>query len=177
MSEPAEHVFGYGSLVERPGAVRCALSGWERRWGVAMDNAVDLPGYKHYLDPETGERPPVLVAFIDVVPVPGAAVVGVAFAVDRATLRELDARERNYERVEVGGALSERLDGPVWAYVGRADARARRDRGLRDGRLVIDRAYRDGVAAGLAALGAQAPAAPCPVRPLRLVALPGGASA
>jgi cation transport regulator ChaC len=43
-------VFGYGSLLPAgvaalpAGAVPCRLRGWRRTWGVAMDNARDLPG-------------------------------------------------------------------------------------------------------------------------------------
>src|SRR3954470_12595542 len=75
-------VFGYGSLVDGP--VRPAvLPGWRRTWGIAMDNAVDLPGYKHYEVPGTGERPAVMVAFLDVAPDPdpAAEVPGVVFEV------------------------------------------------------------------------------------------------
>ena len=42
-------VFGYGSLVA-DGAQPCELRGFRRFWGVAMDNRVDLPGYKHFED-------------------------------------------------------------------------------------------------------------------------------
>ena len=48
--------------------------------------------------------PEVFVAFLDAVPEPGAACDGLAFPVDAAALGELDARERNYRRVEVDGA-------------------------------------------------------------------------
>ena len=106
-------VFGYGSLAD-PGAGRPhRLAGWRRVWGVAMDNRVTIPGYKYYLDP-AGARPAVHVAFLDVVPDPGAAVEGRAIEVE--DLAPLDARERNYRRVEVGG---------IWVYVGLEAARAR----------------------------------------------------
>lgn len=138
-----------------------------------MDNTVDLPGYKHYLDPWTGERPALCVCFLDIEPAPPTvrpeAVAGAAFAVDARELAALDRRERNYARVEVGAALDAALDGPVYAYVGRADARARRDRAARAGRLVVDRAYHDAVAAALGAIGAAAPPPPCPVRALCVV--------
>src|SRR3712207_7042258 len=49
-------VFGYASLVDRPGAHEAELRGFHRRWNAAMDNSVDLPGYKHYLDPGDGSR-------------------------------------------------------------------------------------------------------------------------
>ena len=45
----AEYVFGHGSLVASRGGHVAELRGHERRWGVAMDNTRDLPGYKYYL--------------------------------------------------------------------------------------------------------------------------------
>ena len=95
-------VFGYGSLAD-PGGRPHRLARWRRVWGVAMDNRVTIPGYKYYLDP-AGARPAVHVAFLDVVPDAGAAVEGRAIEVE--DLVALDARERNYRRVEVGGSGS-----------------------------------------------------------------------
>lgn len=118
-------VFGYGSLVV-PGAETFTLPGWRRTWGVAMDNRVEIPGYKVYEDPETGERPAVFVAFLDLVPDPEASVEGTLLEV--ADVAPLDRRERNYRRVEV-------LPG-IAAYVGRPEARARFEQGA-----VITREY------------------------------------
>ena len=56
------HVLAYGSLAVATSGTPAVLHGHRRRWGVAMDNAVDLPGYKAYVDPATGERPAVHVA-------------------------------------------------------------------------------------------------------------------
>jgi len=126
-------VFGYGSLAD-PGAGRPhRLAGWRRVWGVAMDNRVTIPGYKYYLDP-AGARPAVHVAFLDVVPDAGAAVEGRAIEVE--DLASLDARERNYRRIDAGG---------IWVYVGLEAARAR----FAAGPTVISRAYLDGVRAAL----------------------------
>ena len=134
-------VFGYGSLAD-PGAGRPhRLAGWRRVWGVAMDNRITIPGYKYYLDPEGG-RPAVHVAFLDVVPDAGAAVEGRAIEVE--DLARLDARERNYRRVEVGG---------IWVYVGLEAARERYARAAAAGAAVVSRAYLDGVRAGFARLG------------------------
>ena len=33
-----------------------------------MDNSRDLPGYKYYLDPGTGDRPAGSVAYLDLAP-------------------------------------------------------------------------------------------------------------
>jgi cation transport regulator ChaC len=152
-------VFGYGSLLPAgvaalpEGAVPCRLSGWRRGWDVAMDNARDVPGYKHYRTPD-GDRPDVMVAFLDITPHEDGLVNGAAIPVADAELPGLDRRERNYRRVDVTGGLDRRLgDGRVWAYVGLRASRERAARGLREGRLVISRGYHDRVAAGFAALG------------------------
>jgi len=137
-----EFVFGYGSLAAAPDGVACALLGWQRVWGVAMDNSVDLPGYKHYVLREDGSRPGVFVAFLDIVPCPCARTNGTCLPVDAALLRALDERERNYERVDVTAACSPVVPGAVvWAYAGSAAGRARLERGRRDGRAVISRDY------------------------------------
>ena len=51
-------VFAYGSLLPagrdraaRGRGARRTCVGWRRSWSVAMDNSVDLPGYKHYVGP------------------------------------------------------------------------------------------------------------------------------
>jgi cation transport regulator ChaC len=151
-------LFAYGSLLasggpELPAAVvACSLVGWQRTWGVAMDNSVDLPGYKHYLSAD-GTRPAVMVAFLDISPAPDFRTNGIAVPVEPSELPGLDARERNYERVEVTGELDRDLAGRVWTYRGRAAARERAARGDAEDRLVVARAYRDGVVAALAQLG------------------------
>ena len=104
------YVFGYGSLAELPAGARTRtpgaggfiadLDGYERGWGVAMDNRVDLPGYKRYRGRDGG-RPAVHVCFLDIAPRAGAAVNGVCLPVDEAALAALDDRERNYERRDV----------------------------------------------------------------------------
>jgi hypothetical protein len=113
-----------------------------------MDNSVDLPGYKHYVDPETGERPAVFVTFLNVEPADGAWVNGVLFGVDPDELALLDARERNYERraVDVAGTRA-------WTYVGTTDARARYRSGVAAGAAVVSGGYADGVRASFAAIG------------------------
>ena len=97
------YVFGYASLValEDAGAMPGRLRGWRRRWGVAMDNWEGGAGAKHWLDRATGERPRIRVAYLDIYERPGSAVNGLALPVDEGRLAELDAREVNYERVEV----------------------------------------------------------------------------
>lgn len=129
-------IFGYGSLTPR-GARRAFLRGYRRAWNVAMDNTRTIPGYKYYVDP-AGRRPEVVVTFLNLVP--GDGVAGVLFEGD---LDELDARERQYERVDVARALG--MPGPVYAYVGRAEAVERFEAGHRERRAVAQRSYVEAV--------------------------------
>ena len=122
-----------------------------------MDNRRDLPGYKYYTDIR-GVRPEVFVAFLDIRPADqaGAAVNGLCLPVDDARLAVLDARERNYRRIEV----SDRVDvdgGPavrVWTYLGSDPGRERLRQGVAAGTAVIDAHYLEGVLDGFAGLGA-----------------------
>jgi hypothetical protein len=68
-------------------------------------------------------------------------------------LRALDARERNYDRVDVTALVGD-ARGRVWAYTGSAAGRARLDDGLRRGAAAVSRGYREHVEAGFRALGA-----------------------
>jgi cation transport regulator ChaC len=172
---PTAHVFGYGSLLQGGAGTPCRLAGHRRRLGVAMDNRRTVPGYKYYLDAATGGRPAVCVAFWDLVPDPASSVLGIAFAVADGDLEALDARERNYRRVEVSGRLDADLGGPVWAYLGLASSRERYARAARDGRAVVARAYLEGVRSGFAAAGLAFEADPVeiPVIDLTRVDVPG----
>jgi cation transport regulator ChaC len=135
-------VFAYGSLLPAghavlpDGAVAANLLGWRRSWSVAMDNSVDLPGYKHYVAPD-GDRPDLMVCYLDIAEREGAAVNGVALRVGAEELPALDERERNYERREVTGHLDVRLGGRIWAYIGGRAGRARARRGRRERRLAV----------------------------------------
>jgi hypothetical protein len=111
-----------------------------------MDNSVDLPGYKYYVDPN-GARPDVRVTFVNIEESPGDSVRGTILEVGEPP----DARERNYTRREVEPGL--------WAYVGTAEARAR----FEEGPSVVSREYLELVPAG------EAPRVP--VRDLRRVDL------
>jgi hypothetical protein len=143
--------------LDRGGRV-ATLRGYERRWQVAMDNRVDLPGYKYYVDSRTGERPPVCVAFLDLAPVPERSVKGVIF--EAADLDALDDRERNYARREV-------MEGVV-AYIGTPDARER----YRRGPTVVCAEYLESVQSGLEQIGASTEPPGVPIRDLRRVDLP-----
>jgi hypothetical protein len=168
-----QFVFGYGSLAAAADGRRARLEGHRRVWGVAMDNRVTIPGYKAYRLRADGSRPAVFVAFLDVVADPRAVTDGVLFAVDGAVLSALDARERNYERVDVSAAVPG-VPGIVWTYRGSAAGRARLQRGLQGGSAVVDRGYLEAVRAGFAALGIADDADPgaLPVIELERVELP-----
>jgi Gamma-glutamyl cyclotransferase, AIG2-like len=127
-----------------------------------MDNARDLPGYKYYVDPHTGERPAIYVAFLDIAEDPGASTDGVVFPVDADRLARLDARERNYRRVEV--EVDPPTGGATYAYVGTPDARARFEAGRRGKSVFVARAYLE------ATPGSSAPP-PVPIRDLERVDL------
>ena len=158
----AGHVFGYASLVAAPGARPATLRGRRRVWGVAMDNAVAVPGYKVYELPD-GTRPPVAVAFLDLEPAGDDAVVeGALLRVDARALALLDTRERQYERVDVTTAVTvadagDPPSGPIWTYVGRAPGRARVAAGRAGvAEVAVQRAYVDLVEAAFARLGTDA---------------------
>jgi Gamma-glutamyl cyclotransferase, AIG2-like len=174
-------VFGYASLVAAPAAGRAVLRGHRRVWGVAMDNAIEVPGYKVYALPD-GTRPPLAVAFLDLEAAHGAEVEGALLAVDAARLAALDTRERQYERLDVTALVDPAPDGPVWTYVGRAPGRARVAAG-RAGTapIAIQRSYVEVVETAFAALDdgalarfrASTEPPPFPVLDLTRIDLPG----
>jgi hypothetical protein len=145
-----------------------------------MDNTRDLPGYKYYLDPETGDRPGVCVAYLDLAHDPRTAVNGVVFPVEAPALAALDRRERNYERRDVTAHLDPPIGGRVWTYIGTAAARERLERARERGAAVVDRAYFDTVRDGFAQLGpaelerfdASTDSPPLPMTALRRVDMP-----
>lgn len=183
-----QYVFGYGSLLERwngppdrecswADPMACELNNYRRIWNVAMDNSLTVPGYKHYVDPTSGERPSWFVSFLNIVPDPDATVNGVLFEVTPELLERLDTRERNYERIDVSASLSRAVDGTAWAYAG-SDAAVRRfHRGLRASRAVISRDYYEGVLDDFDRAGPDAlqgfieltDPAPCPIVDLQRV--------
>jgi hypothetical protein len=132
-------VFGYGSLAAQVGGRAFVLGDHRRGWGVAMDNRRTIPGYKFYVDPETGERPAVFVTFVCIWPEPGASVEGVVFEIDDDGLAALDRRERNYDRRDVSAHVDG--DGPVWAYLASDAGRARFAAGRAAGTAVISAEY------------------------------------
>jgi len=154
---PGEHayVFGYASLVALPEPLETEsgehapmpgrLHGYRRFWGAAMNNWEGGEDAKHWLDRETGERPRIRVAYLDLREEPGAAVNGVALRVDAERLAALDARELNYERVDVSPAFDGPVSGRVFAYIGLDAARERCRQGAADGNIYVSRDYTAGV--------------------------------
>jgi hypothetical protein len=149
-------IFGYGSLAPGRGTP-AHLRGYRRAWNVAMDNRATIPGYKYYVD-AAGRRPEVFVTFLNLVP--GDGVDGVVIDADPVAL---DARERNYRRVDVSDAID--VPGPVFAYIGLAEAVDRFEAGHREGRAVAQRAYVESVRG-------VAPSPPLPVLDLTRIDLP-----
>jgi dephospho-CoA kinase len=147
------YIFGYASLVAAPAAGRALLRDHRRVWGVAMDNAVEVPGYKVYAMPDW-QRPVLAVAFLDLEEAGGAEVEGTLLAVDASGLAALDQRERQYERVDVTALVDPAPDGTVWTYLGRAPGRARVAAGRTGTATVaIQRSYVELVEAAFAAWG------------------------
>jgi cation transport regulator ChaC len=158
-----DYVFGYGSLVELTQplalgerlfpAVPGRLHGFRRRWGVAMNNWEAGEGEKHFVDPTNGLKPKLAVAYLDIEEMDGEAVNGLAIPVDAARLRELDAREINYERIEASSAFEPALARTVFVYRGGEEARRRRCIGADDGEICASRQYVERVERAFVALG------------------------
>ena len=183
-------VFGYGSLVATPGHIPsrephergyvCDLAGHRRVWNVAMDNSATIPGYKYFAERDSGHRPAVYVAFLNVRRDEGCDVNGLAFPVTDADLAVLDARERNYRRTDVTAAIRPRPAGTVWAYLGSPEAAARYEAGMRSGNAVVSAEYLVAVERGFERLGpdeaarfaASTEPPACPVRDLVRVDIP-----
>jgi hypothetical protein len=161
----SDWVFGYASLVALPDAAPAVLRGWRRVWGVAMDNAIAVPGYKVYERPD-GARPACAIAFLDLERDAEGEVEGALIAADVRTLEALDARERQYRRIDVTGAVAPATaatpsavssDARVWTYVGRGPGRARVAAGRAgDATVVVQRAYADLVERAFAERGEDA---------------------
>jgi hypothetical protein len=142
-----DYVFGYASLValEDADALTGRLRDFRRYWGVAMNNWEGGEGVKHWLDRETGERPRIRVAYLDIYERAGSTVNGLALPVDRERLEALDEREINYQRVEVTEAFEGTARGRVFTYVGLDAARERCRRGAAAGDVFVSRDYVAGV--------------------------------
>jgi dephospho-CoA kinase len=162
------YVFGYGSLVTLRKSLQTRrsefvpvsgrLHGYRRCWGVAMNNWEGGDGAKHWLDPESGGRPRIRVAYLDIYEQPGSAVNGLALPVDADRLAALDAREVNYRRVDVTAAFDGNLAGRVFTYMGLDAARERCRLGVEEGNAFVSRSYLSEVRRAFERLSPEAPA-------------------
>jgi cation transport regulator ChaC len=197
MSEDAriDYVFGYGSLVELTAplavggrvfpAVPGRLRDYRRGWGVAMNNWETTEAEKHFVDPESGLKPRIAVAYLDVDEAAGGRVNGLAIPVDERRLAELDVREVNYLRVDVSACFEPVIPHRVFTFVGTGEARARRRLTPPAAEIFVSREYVARIRRGFAALGPDAlpeyerttDPLPFPERDLELryPALPGSA--
>lgn len=131
--------FAVGGVEHEPVAGR--LRGFRRSWGAAMDNWDAANDHKYFVEPGTGERPRLRVAYLDVEPSEGGTVNGLAILVDAARLLVLDAREVNYSRIDVSGAFEPSLPQQVFTYVGTEAARERCRQGAAAGDVFVSRDY------------------------------------
>jgi cation transport regulator ChaC len=153
-----DYVFGYASLValEDADALSGRLRGFRRCWGVAMNNWEGGEGAKHFLDRESGERPRIRVAYLDIERSDGSGVNGVAIPVEVERLAALDEREINYQRVEVTEAFEGPASGRIFTYVGLDAARERCRQGTTDGNVFASQDYAAGVRLAFERLGGEA---------------------
>lgn len=154
-----DFVFGYGSLMNLKNLQQylgrdltpesdyrvCGLRDFYRCWNVAMDNRLDLPNYKYYIEAETGNRPASFVTFLNIRPTQGKTIIGILFRVSSQELKKLDRRERNYQRIEVTKRIEQRVGGKVWVYIGLESAEKRYQEGLRQDRGMIAQDYVDSI--------------------------------
>jgi cation transport regulator ChaC len=160
-SPAVDYVFGYGSLVELKQPLTVAgrlypavpgrLHGFRRRWAVAMNNWETSDAQKHFLDPESGLKPRVAVAYLDIEEAAGEAVNGLAIPVDADRLAELDRREGNYRRLDVSAAFEPAISHTVFAFHGTDAARARADQNGEP--VYVSRQYAERVRRAFVALG------------------------
>jgi hypothetical protein len=116
---------------------------------------------KHWLDRETGERPRIRIAYLDLRASEDDAVNGVAIPVDDERLAAFDAREINYERVDVTSAFelsSPEASSPsrVFTYRGLDAARERCREGAAAQDIFVSRDYAAGVRLAFERLGPDA---------------------
>jgi cation transport regulator ChaC len=157
-----DYVFGYGSLVELTEplveagrvfpTVLGRLSGFRRRWGVAMNNWEATEAEKHFVDPNSGLKPRIRVAYLDIVEHAEGSVNGLAVPADSGRLADLDVREVNYVRVDVSEAFHPRLPQRVFTYMG-TDAARERCRRSDLGGIHVSSQYVTRIQRGFAALG------------------------
>ena len=121
-----------------------------------MDNRLNVPGYKYYVDKYSGDRPNGFVTFLNIRPCHGTAITGIVFDVFEQELERLDQRERNYRKVDVTHMLDGPVTGNVYAYVGRNESEQRYHQGLKLNSVMIAQEYYDLVYGAYQSLGTKA---------------------
>lgn len=121
-----------------------------------MDNSLDLPGYKYYIDKKTGNRLEGFVTFLNIRPHPVDTVMGILFQVSDEELQLLDKRERNYKRIDVTNLVDTPIQGQAWVYIGLDEAEKRYQEGLKQNRAMVSRNYFDLVYNAYLSLGNEA---------------------
>ncbi len=163
-------IFGYGSLVDIENLkkyfgrdltpsldfIYCGLKDFHRCWNIAMNNSVDLPDYKYYIDQQTGNRPEGFVTFLNIRPCPGDNVTGILFRVSDQELQRLDKRERNYRRIDVTHLIDTPIQGQAWVYIGLDEAEKRYQKGLKQNTAMVSQNYFDSVYNAYLSLGNEA---------------------
>ncbi|NET10514.1 MAG: gamma-glutamylcyclotransferase [Symploca sp. SIO2B6] len=148
-------IFGYGSLVnvehlqndlgrtlEAEKDFRfCQLQHFRRCWTVAMDNRINIPGYKYYVDVHTGQRPNGFVTFLNIRPCQGTSITGIVFKVSTQELERLDQRERNYRKLDVTEHLDVPVSEKVYAYVGLDESEKHYYEGVTQDSAIISKDY------------------------------------
>jgi len=160
-------VFGYGSLVDVENLqkylnrslsdsfdfVFCYLKGYRRCWNIAMDNRIDLPNYKYYVDKKTGNRPEGFVAFLNIRPHKGNNIIGILFGASEKDLQGLDKRGRNYRRMDITNLIETPVDGKAWVYIGLDEAEKRYQEGLIKDNVIVSQSYFNSVYNAYLSLG------------------------
>ncbi|MDJ0536965.1 MAG: gamma-glutamylcyclotransferase family protein [Xenococcaceae cyanobacterium MO_207.B15] len=155
----ANFVFGYGSLMNVENLQKylgrdltpvsdfifCGLRDFHRCWNIAMDNRMDLPDYKYYIDAKTGNRPEGFVTFLNIRPYKTKTITGILFRVSHEELDNLDRRERNYQRIDVTHQINTPIRGKAWVYQGLDQAEQRYQKGLEQNNAMIAQDYFDSV--------------------------------
>jgi cation transport regulator ChaC len=161
-----DYVFGYGSLVELNDplaqhgrvypAVPGRLHGYRRFWGAAMNNWEATEAEKHFVDPDSGLKPRIKVAYLDIEEWQGSSVNGLAIPADATRLAELDRREINYVRIDVSSSFEPEISQRVFTYVATEEARNRCREATPGADVHVSREYIDRVRRAFTALGPDA---------------------
>ena len=155
-------VFGYGSLMNLDKLQQylgrnltfgldfkiCGLRNFHRCWNIAMDNRLNLPNYKYYIERGTGNRPESFITFLNICPNQGKTIMGILFRVCHEELNKLDQRERNYQRIDVTKKIEEKVAGKVWVYIGLEEAEQRYEQALKQNNGMIAQEYIESIYSG-----------------------------